>query len=292
LNKKQSLAFLPRRLGIITSAAGTVIHDFRSSLDESNFGFELFWIPVLVQGAEAKASLVKAIEFFSRTEELDAILIFRGGGSQGDLAVFNDYDVARAVCLAEKPVIAAIGHQEDQSSVQDVSWKALGVPKDIGRFFADIILGFRERIKLSAATVLRLGSAKLEQWAQAVSRSPIGALAGQALMHREVVLRSTLRRVSDGQRRVLETILMRFSSVREQILRGMLHAAERAAIRLDGLEELIRAASPETQLKRGFAFLREARSGKFLPDGRDLKHGTDVLITFRDGERKAKIHDD
>lgn len=146
-NRSCSLPFLPRRLGILTSAGGTVINDFLASLEVGRFGFELFWMNVSVQGADAKRSVLAGLAALSRMPDLDAILIFRGGGSQSELAVFNDYDIARAVCLCPLPVISAIGHQEDQCSVQDVSWKGLGVPKDVGRFFADIVVGYRERFR-------------------------------------------------------------------------------------------------------------------------------------------------
>ncbi len=288
-NKLHSLCFLPRKLGIITSSGGTVIHDFRASLDEAKFGFELFWVPVQVQGNEAKKSLLRAIQYFSKQSDLDAVLIFRGGGSQADLAVFNDYDVARAVCLCPLPVISAIGHQEDQSSVQDVSWRGLGVPKDIGRFFADIIIQYRERMTNFASTVLRLGSAKLEQWTQAVSRSPIPALAAQVLNHRSSQLLAASQRIGDGQQRLLENKNVRFSALGEGFLRGMMHLHERTEIRLEGLEHLIEAASPETQMKRGFAMVRERASGKFILDGQKVPAGEHIIISFRDGERKGKL---
>ena len=134
------LPILPRRLGILTSSAGTVINDFRSSLDAGKFGFELFWRHSAMQGLEAKPQILAGLKALSEFPGLDAILVFRGGGSAAELAIFNDYEIARAVCLAPVPVISAIGHQEDQCSVQDVSFRGLGVPKDVGRFFADIVI--------------------------------------------------------------------------------------------------------------------------------------------------------
>ena len=160
-NKQLQLPFLPRRLGILTSSGGTVIHDFMASLDAAKFGFELFWYKTAVQGAEAKGSLLKGLSALSAIPNLDAILIFRGGGSQADLAVFNDYEIAKAVSLAAVPVLSAIGHQEDECSVQDVSYRGGGVPKDLGRYFADIITDLRARF-LRALEMLAFQGSRLE----------------------------------------------------------------------------------------------------------------------------------
>lgn len=145
-NKNLSFPFLPVNLGILTSSTGTVINDFMASLDEAKFGFKLTWLSVAVQGSEAKKSIVNGIRQLSKIKDLDVILIFRGGGSPAELAVFNDYEVAKAICLCPLPVISAVGHQEDQSSTQDVSYLAQGVPKDIGTFFANLVLSYRKNL--------------------------------------------------------------------------------------------------------------------------------------------------
>lgn len=145
-NRQRRFPFLPGKLGILTSSGGTVIHDFRNSLDVAEFGFKLYWYPISVQGDVAKSSIIQGLKILEKNEHLDAILLFRGGGSAAELSVFNDYEVAKAVCNCKLPVFSAIGHQEDQSSVQDVSYKSFGVPKDLGRFFADIITNLRDRV--------------------------------------------------------------------------------------------------------------------------------------------------
>ena len=168
-NKGKELAFLPEKLGILTSAGGTVINDFLSSLEEGKFGFELFWLPVAVQGKAAVPELVKGLETLGRRSDLDAILLFRGGGSAAELGVFNDYKVAKAICLCPLPVLTAIGHQEDQTSAQDVSYRAFGVPKEIGAFFADIVLGYREGVELFAKSIVQHGTFVCEHNARALA---------------------------------------------------------------------------------------------------------------------------
>lgn len=189
-NKQTVLPFLPKRLGILTSSGGTVIHDFRAALDQSRFGFELFWLPVSVQGAEAKYQIVSGFKKLSEVA-LDAILLFRGGGSPSELAVFNNYEIAKTICLCPVPVLSAIGHQVDQSSAQDVSCYAFGVPKDIGKFFAEIICDFRSRFHTALSGVAAQSSWKLEQEDQRFNRvcQDLPTRVFQTLVRKEELLR-------------------------------------------------------------------------------------------------------
>lgn len=154
-NKTCKMPFLPKRLGVLTSAGGTVIHDFRSSLDESGFEFELLWIPVNVQGDGALRALLDGVRYFSRRSDIDALLIFRGGGSPSELRIFNNFEVCNAVCNCPHPVVSAIGHQEDECSLQDVSFKACGVPKEIGWFFSTLICNYRQCVSSFISEIYR-----------------------------------------------------------------------------------------------------------------------------------------
>lgn len=169
-NKNLSLPFLPRRIGIITSDRGTVIHDFLASLSRSKFAFSLVWKPVSVQGARASREIVAALRELSE-QELDVLLIFRGGGSPAELNVFNDYELAKAVCLCPIPVLSAIGHQKDQTSVQDVSCLARGVPKDLGRYLSDIIIDRRRELSSLAHNIFLGCNQKYVSRCEATSRT-------------------------------------------------------------------------------------------------------------------------
>ncbi len=154
-NKERVLPTIPKKLGLLTSQGGTVINDFLASLAIGEFGFELKWLPVRVQGQHALGDLLKGINHFNQFEDLDAIIIFRGGGSVGDLQVFNEYELAKAICLSGKPVLSAVGHEFDQSSVQDVSNLSFGVPKDLGHFLSRRIIDLREFVTRYYEEILR-----------------------------------------------------------------------------------------------------------------------------------------
>ncbi|MHB8962752.1 MAG: exodeoxyribonuclease VII large subunit, partial [Saccharofermentanales bacterium] len=110
---KKSIPLLPRRIGVATSASGAVIRDIINVLGRRFPGFNLLLAPVKVQGEGAAASIVKAIETFNQRDDIDVIIVGRGGGSMEDLWCFNDEAVARAVFASCIPIVSAVGHETD-----------------------------------------------------------------------------------------------------------------------------------------------------------------------------------
>ena len=334
-NKSKELPFLPQRLGILTSAAGTVINDFMSALNEANFGFELFWVKVDVQGVGAAKKVRAGLKRLQRLPDLDAVLIFRGGGSPAELAVFNDYELAKDVCLFPLPIIAAIGHQEDQCSVQDVSFKACGVPKDLGHFLAGIIHELRQSLAKNSKAIRQAIENKLLLWEQRVvlfSRAlghsldtlitsresevkrvlkTFPLLAAGLVNRKALILNTTLAPISSRAQGLLVLKYRTLAHNRDNItmsvqaryekahdaLRQVAHRVTRETVRteqmwkqkVDGWAAIVQGASPEVQLKRGFALVRNPTSGRLITKGLELKKDDLVNIVFSDVEKTAII---
>ena len=112
-DQKKSLPKLPQRIGIITSPTGAVLHDVVTTLKRRMAVFHLIIYPSLVQGELAAPQLVLAIETASRRQEVDVLLICRGGGSFEDLWPFNEEMVVRALAKCQIPTLSGIGHETD-----------------------------------------------------------------------------------------------------------------------------------------------------------------------------------
>ena len=311
-NKSAPLAFLPRRLGLITSTTGTVIHDFRTALDKAQFGFDLLWCHASVQGEAAAKELLSALRTLE-AKKVDAILIFRGGGSAADLAVFNDYQVAKAVCLCPIPVFSAIGHQEDQSSVQDVSYHVEGVPQGLGRFFAEKIIDFRSNIEKFAKAIEQRVSAVQSVWhkelvnkiqfcltmAQRVRTQAQGDLKRCV----QIVVREPQVKARDSLARAGELAklfsALAFSIIREyrgkldhyplsnsKMIRRMLDYRNE---RLDSLGQLVKASSPEVQLQRGFALVKKGNSDTYVTRAQELATNEEIEVVFCDDVKKVVV---
>lgn len=110
---KKNLPFVPDRIGIVTSPTGAAIRDILHVLEKRFSNVEIIINPVRVQGDEAKDEIASAIEDFNRLNNVDVIIIGRGGGSLEDLWAFNEEIVARAIYNSNIPVISAVGHEID-----------------------------------------------------------------------------------------------------------------------------------------------------------------------------------
>lgn len=108
--KKRALVPYPEKLGLITSKTGAVIHDFLNNLGK--FGYNVRFMDSRVEGAAAVKDILAAIKYFS-TQDIDTLVIIRGGGSLESLQAFNHELVVRAIAEFPHPVVCAIGHDKD-----------------------------------------------------------------------------------------------------------------------------------------------------------------------------------
>lgn len=111
--RKRALPTLPRRIGIVTSPGGAVISDILQILERRFPGLHIRLYPAQVQGDGSAAQVCQGIEYFSRHDWAEVVIVARGGGSLEDLWTFNEETVARAIALSGVPVISAIGHETD-----------------------------------------------------------------------------------------------------------------------------------------------------------------------------------
>ena len=112
---KKPLPFLPRKISIITSPTGAVVHDILKIIDRRFSNLHIEIVPVKVQGSRAKDEIRSAIEMINARDDSDVAILARGGGSLEDLHAFNSEDVARAVFASKIPIISAVGHETDFS---------------------------------------------------------------------------------------------------------------------------------------------------------------------------------
>ncbi len=111
--RKRTLPYPPSRIGLVASGESAAYADFMKILAQRWGGVEIVHVDVQVQGEAAPAQIVTAIERLNLSEELDVIVVTRGGGSADDLQAFNAEQVIRAVAASRTPTMVAIGHEVD-----------------------------------------------------------------------------------------------------------------------------------------------------------------------------------
>jgi len=112
-DRKRPLPYLPQKIGIVTSPTGAAVKDILKVLDRRFPNLDILISPARVQGDEAPADIVSALSKLYQFEDLELIIIARGGGSKEDLWAFNDEGVARQIAKSPLPVISAVGHEID-----------------------------------------------------------------------------------------------------------------------------------------------------------------------------------
>ncbi len=111
--RKRQLPFLSRKVGVVTSPTGAAIRDIIKVTGRRFINTEILISPARVQGENAPSEIVKALELLYKVNDIDLIIVARGGGSSEDLWVFNEESVARTISISPVPTISAVGHETD-----------------------------------------------------------------------------------------------------------------------------------------------------------------------------------
>ncbi len=110
---KKPLPQSVKRVGVVTSSTGAALHDILTVLKRRNPAIEVIVYPTMVQGNTAASTIIKAIDIATTRNEVDVLIVGRGGGSLEDLWCFNDEQLARAIFACPIPIVSAVGHEID-----------------------------------------------------------------------------------------------------------------------------------------------------------------------------------
>ena len=144
--RKRSLPPFPRCIGVITSPSGAVIRDFLNISTRRHAGVSILIYPAAVQGEQAAGEIALGLLHFNQANNVDAIVIARGGGSAEDLAPFNTETVARAIVGSKIPVVSAVGHETDFTIADFVSDLRAPTPSAAAELLTAMQQGVAERI--------------------------------------------------------------------------------------------------------------------------------------------------
>jgi exodeoxyribonuclease VII large subunit len=154
-SRKRALPPYPRRIGIITSPSGAVIHDFLNIAGRRHAGLDVLLYPASVQGEQAAGEIALGILHFNRAKNVDAIVIARGGGSAENLAAFNTEIVARAIAGSAIPVVSAVGHETDFTIADFTADLRAPTPSAAAELLTALQQGMEERVDALQLRLLR-----------------------------------------------------------------------------------------------------------------------------------------
>ncbi len=145
---KKPLPLLPQKIGIVTSPTGAAIRDMLRILQRRNASLHILIYPALVQGPGAAEQIAAGVRYFNSRDDIDVIVVGRGGGSIEDLWAFNEEVVARAIYDSRLPVISAVGHEVDFTISDFVADLRAPTPSAA----AEMVSGAREDLRATVAS--------------------------------------------------------------------------------------------------------------------------------------------
>lgn len=259
---KRELPFFPRRVGVVTSVGGAVLHDIFQCVRRRNPAVELWLSPSAVSGPEAPSQLKQALKHL--LDRVDLVIVARGGGSFEELLPFSDESLVRAVAEYPLPVISAIGHGSDSTLLDLVADAHAPTPTAA----AELATPVREDL-LRAHELLRR-----------VARQ---ALEGKLRAERREV--STLRKLCHSQRPHAQILRARalWERLGEELRSGLERRLGRDRRLVDGLTARLDAYPWELQLQRRRQELESLRRRLEQAQQARLTAQRETLRDFRSG---------
>lgn len=167
---KQILPKYPKTIGVITSPTGAAVRDIITTIKRRYPIAHILILPALVQGDNAKHSVVKAIEKANEMAEIDTLIVGRGGGSIEELWAFNEEIVARAIYTSKIPIISAVGHETDFTIADFVADMRAPTPTGAAEMAVPHIDELMERVLTRKTRLLRVMKERIQFDRQRLNR--------------------------------------------------------------------------------------------------------------------------
>lgn len=167
---KKQIPTMPKKIGVVTSKTGAALQDIINVLSRRYPIAKLVVIGALVQGQDAPKSICDAIELANKNNDIDVLIVGRGGGSIEDLWAFNDESVARAIFNSQIPIISAVGHEIDFTISDFVADLRAPTPSAAAEICSVDINELRNSIEIKKQSLIQFLSFKLDTTRQNVNK--------------------------------------------------------------------------------------------------------------------------
>jgi exodeoxyribonuclease VII large subunit len=312
--RKRRLPQFPRRVGIVTSPAGSVIRDILHILERRFPGLHIRVFPAHVQGEGSVEQICAGLNFFGQVAWAEVVILARGGGSLEDLWSFNEEAVARAIASSKVPVISAIGHETDFTIADFVADLRAPTPSAA----AELVICTKESLldQVAAFQAKSLQAMRYRLLVGTRSLHERGTERTTTLMHRAIgrrgqqvddldfrfrrlqrsLLEKQARRLADLSSRLAGNDLrLRFAAnrhrlelLRERLLKSMQHRLWQARRRHESLGLNLQQLSPLAVLERGYSIVENA-AGQVLRSSAGAKLNEQLKIRLHRGEIDAAV---
>ncbi|OPJ63200.1 exodeoxyribonuclease VII large subunit [Clostridium oryzae] len=266
---KRPIPLFPRRIGVITSPTGAAIRDIINVSTRRNKNVNILLYPSVVQGKAAASDIIKGIEVLNQIEDIDVIIVARGGGSVEELWSFNDEQLAYAVYNSSKPIITGVGHETDFTIVDFVSDRRAPTPSAA----AEVAVPFYSELENQ---FFSLQNRLMRSYGNIIERKK----SDLAAIERSLQLNSPMNYIVNGYTYIDNLRNRLYSSINNKL-----------AIKKEQLVKysaLLEAHNPLKVLERGYSIIQD-NNNKVINEIEQLKKQNEVLITLKDGSIKTFV---
>lgn len=308
--RKQKLPENPRAIGIVTSLAAAALRDVVSTLRRRAPDIPVIVYPTAVQGTGSEAQIAQAIYTASERNEVDVLIVCRGGGSIEDLWAFNEEITVRAIAECVIPIVSGVGHETDftltdfvadlraptpTAAAELVSPNRMEQLMQLKRCASQLQQALLHRYQNSSQkldwltkqlqhparriaeqkqSLQNSGSLLSQLWQQQLTRK-------QEILFQQKQLLNLLRPNTQMARQNLHTLCQNLYANRLQYMENKINSFKQSS-------QLLNAVSPQQILNRGFAMVSDAK-GRLIRDGNQLKQGQKLHIRFAQNESTVRV---
>ena len=268
-DRKRPIPEFPRRIGIVTSPTGAALQDMLNTLRRRLPLVEVILAPTPVQGDEAPAGIVAALQTLNRLAAPDVILLARGGGSIEDLWAFNDEKVVRAIVGSAAPVITGVGHETDFTLADFAADLRAPTPTAAAeRSTPLIVLDMKAALTETGGVLFARMTTLLQQQRESATW-----------------LDSRLRLYSPARR--LQTERQRLDEMSRRWNAAQIHGLQFKIEKFNGMKSRLQALSPLAVMKRGYAVI--TKNEKVVTSTSQIKLDDALHVRIQDGEFNARV---
>lgn len=285
---KKKLPVNPKKIAVLTSPQGAVIHDFCRIARQYGLSSSLHIYPIAVQGNDAVRSIVEAFEKVHKDNWADVIVLIRGGGSLEDLWAFNEEEVARVIFEASIPVITGIGHQVDMSIADFVADVSAATPSHVVSHLWEEKEACMQYVDELEEALERNIYAYLTQKANVLTyaKRNLNLLSPEYKINMQAeLLQASIRRFSLLSNFVQkkEESLLQVTKFLSNAIEQILHT-KNMAIEKD--KAILEAHNPYSPLEKGYALVHklEGKKEELVKSVYDIRYAGALCLEFKDGK--------
>jgi exodeoxyribonuclease VII large subunit len=291
-NKQLPLADVILNIGLITSYDSAAYHDFISELKRSGYAFRIFLVNSIMQGKNTEGSVLRALSLLGKIDDLDLIVITRGGGSIAELSAFDSEKIATAIAQSNLPVLSGIGHEINTTVVDLAAHTFAKTPTAIAQFLVERLKVFMEgiherqgRVMEAMTQALKLKRVHLKDNTFALQTRTLGLIKSHH-QHLAATMEA-IKRAPAGKFKDSERSLENKSQHLKKIID--LHL-QNSRTRISQYQQLAQMANPVNTLKRGFSITRGPQ-GQLIRSIKDAKGIKSMATELMDGIINSEVVD-